>query len=323
MDGVFSKYWNDKREYDANHKVQMTTPAPAMSPMFNHTILFKTIEDRVNMSDVELRYFIQNNFQSIMNNLFDRSVGVKYIDAFQDVRFLDAFIDVIRNMQYFDPDVTVRCNLLAYHYITTSERFNKKPEVVHRMLEMSKVINRYKLIAIKKFGMPEQLETLLLVARYSDFNLDICVKRVDLMLATSAQIYKILGLSTEYEASSEAVDWMAKLLIELYKPEEWVYVLPYFMLDVIPDADGSPATEWITEEVEAIDSLLNLAVLKVLDTMIDSSVALRGILLSYAEGYRIMNYKRRPRFSFRTISYDYERIRNVMFEMEEENIHIP
>ena len=114
-----TKYWREKEAYDASHKMQLTTPAPQNSPLFNYAILFKNIEDRDNMSESELRYFIQRNFQSIMNNIFNKEIGIKYIDAFQDVRFLDAFIDVLNTMQFFDSDVIIRLNLLAYHYLTS------------------------------------------------------------------------------------------------------------------------------------------------------------------------------------------------------------
>ena len=302
----------------------MTTPVPAQSPMFNHSILFKTIDDRDNMSDAELRYFIQNNFMAIMNNVFDRSVGVRYIEAFKDGRFLDAFIDVISNIQYFESDVVVRLNLLVYHYITSSEQFNKKPEIVHKMVRIASIINRYKAISLKKLHMPETLENYLLIARYSDFNMDVCVKRVNLMLTASPQVYSLLNIDPSDEASDGVVDWIANLLIELYRPDEWALVLPYFMLDVIPDNDGTPATEWITPEVEFMYSALNLAVLKILDSMIDTSNSLRGIMVTYAEGYRIMNNKMPIRFSFQTISFDYPRLKNcIQLLADEENIYVP
>ena len=320
---LFNKYWNDKEKYeqDRQSKIVMTTPAPSMSPLFNHSILFRTIEDRNNMSDSELRYFIQNNFLAIMNNVFDRSVGSKYISAFQDSRFLDAFIDVISNMQYFDSDVIVRINLLAYHYAT---KIDPKPEITRRMLRMSSIVNRYKIIAMKKFNMPEDLERYLLIARYSDFNLNICVKRVDLMMISSPKMYNLLEFGNYYEASENSIHYMSNILMELYKPEEWIYVLPYMMTDVLPDNDDTPQTQWITPEVEAVDSTISLAILHILDTMIESSTRLRGILVSYAEGYRIMNLRQKTRFSFQSISYDYPRIKNVLYELEnEEKIYVP
>ena len=319
---VFSNYWKEKECYDANKKTQLTTPAPAQSPFFNNSVLFKTIDDRDTMSDSELRYFIQNNFPSIMNNVFNRDIGVKYIVAFQDVRFLDAFIDVVSRIQYFDADIIVKINLLIYHYITSSV---KKSELIYRMIRLGSIVNSSKLIALKKFNMPENLENYLLIARYSDFDLSVCVKRVNLMLITSQQIVSLLNIDTDYEASDTAIEWLANLLIELYRREEWNFVLPYFMLDVLPDADDLDTNkQWITPEVEAVDSAMSLAVLRVLDTMIDDSNTLRSILISYAEGYRIMNTGRKVRFSFQSISDDYPRLRAAVKFLEiNEEIYVP
>ena len=319
---VFSDYWQEKQEFDANKKMQLTTPAPSQSPLFNNSVLFKNIEDRDTMTDSELRYFIQNNFPAIMNNVFNKDIGTKYIIAFQDVRFLDAFIDVIYRMQFFDADVIVKINLLVYHYITSSV---KKLELIHRMVKLGSIVNSSKLIALKKFNMPENLENYLLIARYSDFDLRVCVKRVNLMIITSQQILSLLNIDNDFEATDSAIEWLANLLIELYRREEWNFVLPYFMLDVLPDADESdPNRQWITPEVEVIDSAMSLAVLKILDTMIDDSGTLRSILISYAEGYRIMNSGRPVRFSFQSISDDYPRLRAAVKFLEmNEDIYVP
>ena len=317
-----TKYWREKEAYDASHKMQLTTPAPQNSPLFNYAILFKNIEDRDNMSESELRYFIQRNFQSIMNNIFSKEIGIKYIDAFQDVRFLDAFIDVLNTMQFFDSDVIIRLNLLAYHYLTSPI---KKLEISSRMLSIGSIINRSKLIAFKKFNLPQNLENVLIIARYSDFDLNICVKRVNLILDLNPELLQILDINESYECSEESIDWLARILMELYRIEDWRFVLPYFMLNPLPDPDiDINAAGWITPEVEAVDSALNLAVLKILDELVGDSIKLRGILISYSEGYRILNKNITPRFSFQSISEEYQRLNNVINYLEiEENIYVP
>ena len=315
-------YYKEKAAYENNQ------PAPEVikpmdSPIFNHSILFKTIEDRDNMSDSELRYFIQRSFQAIMNNVFDSQVGNRYIIAFQDIRFLDAFIDVLMQMQFYDSDVIVRLNLLVYHYLTLPEN-NRRPEVAQRMVRIANIINRNKIIQLKKFSLQPTLESLLLVARFSDFDLNICVKRVDLMIVTSNQIYSRLNLDDPYDiVSDDSVRWLSSLLMELYRIEDWNFVLSYFMLDVLPDADDYN-NQWITPEVEAVDAALNLATLKVLDEMIDNSNRLKEILTTYAEGYRILSRYAPTRFSFQSLSADYQRLNNVVRYLEmEENIYVP
>ena len=323
---VFEKYWNDKKAYDEAHKndIKYVVPELSNAPMFNHSILFKTIEDRNNMTDAELRYFIHMNFMVILNNIFDQSVKHIYTEAFRDSRFLDAMIDVLNKIQYFEPDVNTRLNLIAYHYITQPENYIDKT-VLNKMITISKIINQNKVIALKKFRMPELIENYLLLSRYSDFNLEVCVKRVNLMLISSPSVIDFLGKDEILEASEKVVDFLAKLLIELYKVEEWPFVLPYYMVDVLPQAnENDPNTLWITPVVESMDSTMSLAVLKILDTMLPDTQILRGVLISYAEGYRLLNYKRPVKFSFKTISNEYTRLRNVIDYLEqEEHIYLP
>ncbi len=319
------KFWKEKAAYDeARAREPLVIPAPQASPMFNYSILFKNIENKDDMSESELRYFIQRNFQSIMNNLFSNDVGAKYLNAFQDPRFLDAFIDVIQQMQFFDSDVIVRINLLAYHYLTLPMNM-RKPEVSTRMMKMGSIVNRSKIIGMKKFNLPENIENVLLIARYSDFDLNICVKRVDAIIDINPEIFQILDIDeSSFECSEQSIDYLARLLMELYRIEDWNFVLPYFMLDTLPDPDIDPNAGWVTPEVEAVDSAMSLAVLKILDEMIDDSTKLKNILLSYAEGYRIMNNKRKPRFSFQSLSEEYQRLNNVINYLEsEENIYVP
>ena len=316
------QYFKEKAAYDAAKPAPMEVK-PMESPLFNHSILFKTIEDRNEMSDSELRYFIQRSFQAIMNNVFDSAVGARYVVAFQDERFLDAFIDVLLQMQFYDSDVIVRLNLICYHYLTLPE-MSKRAEVSQRMLKLSGIINRNKLIQMKKFGLQPNLESLLIVARFSDFDLSICVKRVNLMMVTSPQIYKKLNLGDPYDApTDDTIRLLSQLLLELYRVEDWNFVLGHFMLDVLPEYDEYN-NQWVTPEVEAVDSAMCLAVLKILDEMIDSSAKLREIMITYAEGYRIMNKRAPVKFSFQTISYEYQRLSSVIkYLAEEENIYVP
>ena len=319
------QFWNENAAYhEAKAQEPLVIPAPQSSPMFNYSILFKNIEDRDSMSESELRYFIQRNFQAIMNNIFSRDTGVKYVYAFQDGRFLDAFIDVLLQMQFFDSDVIVRLNLLAYHYLTAPPSI-RKSEISTRMLRIGSIVNRSKIISMKKFNLPENIEGVLLIARHSDFDLNICVKRVDLIINMNPEIFQILEIDeSSYECPEQSIDYLARLLMELYKVEDWGFVLPYFMLDTLPDPDIDPNAGWVTPEVEAVDSAMSLAVLRILDIMIDDSVRLKNILLSYAEGYRMMNNKKKPRFSFQSLSEEYERLNAVVAMLEvEENIYVP
>ena len=74
---AFQDYWSNKQVYDANQlqNLQTILPKPAENAVFNSSILFKTIDDRQYMTDQELRYFIHNNFLSIIANVLDPAVA--------------------------------------------------------------------------------------------------------------------------------------------------------------------------------------------------------------------------------------------------------
>lgn len=315
---LFETFWEEKRQFEENlHKKQVPPPPMANSPAFNQSILFKNIEDRNSMSEAELKYFIHNNFTVIMNNVFAPEVSPKYLQAFQEPRFLDAFIDVVSQLKYFDSDIGVRINLIVYDYIVTYSDSN--PAVLDRMKKLATIVNYSKSILLKKYNLPMFLDIYLLVSRYSTFDLNICVRRVNLMLIRNQKLASMLNIDPDSETSSESIDFLARLLVDLFSLDTWNLVLSYFMLDVLPAYDErNPVTQWVTPDVEAMDSAISLAILKVLDTMIASSAALKNVIATYAEGYRMMNWKKPVRFSFQSISEDYPRLKSVLKYLEDE-----
>lgn len=315
---VFEQYWNDKQAYEENQANNMVAPPPmANSPAFNQSILFKNIDDRNSMSEAELKYFIHNNFAVIMNNVFSPEVSGKYLAAFQEARFLDAFIEVVSHLKYFDGDIGVKINLIIYDYIIAYS--DSKPEILDKMKQLATIVNYSKSILLKKYNLPMFLDIYLLVARYSTFDLNVCVRRVNLMLIKNQRLANMLNIDPDTETSSESIDFLARLLVDLFALDTWNLVLSYFMLDVLPIYDErNPATQWVTPDVEAMDSAISLAILRVLDTMIPSSNALTTVIATYAEGYRMMNWKKPVRFSFQTISEEYPRLKNVIKYLEDE-----
>lgn len=321
---AFEQYWQEKKAYE--EKRLMTTPVkipqPSNAPMFNPAILFKTIEDRDTMTDAELRHFIHNNFQVIMNNVFTQPVAGKYLDAFKDPRFLGAFTEVITRIQYLEPDMVVRINLLIYDYITLPDN---QPDVLDQMKHLAAIVNYSKSVIFKKYNLQGNMDIYLLVARYSNFDLRICVRRVNLMLIRSQKLMSQLEIDPSSEASLKSVDFLAKLIYDLFDISTWNMVLSHFMLDVLPASDDSnPALQWITPYVEAMDSAVSLALLHLLDTLIPSSKMLIDILRSYSEGNNLIYGKYKKRFSFQSISEDYPRLLNALaYLSREEDIIVP
>lgn len=307
---MFDKYWKEKEEYDMNNQKDMVRILPMNSPTFNRSVFIQTIDSIPEMSDVDLRRFIQQHFNSIMNNTFSGQDSARYVALFRDVRFLDALIDVLIRMQFFEKDTVVRCNTICYHYLTLSE-CDKDPLVVSRMIQMSNVINRNGLPHLLGLGLRENLVSTLLIARYSDFDLNICVKRVDTIIIRQPK-----------ELMNQKM--IGEIFKSLYNPmEEFPRIFPYFMLDVLPDYNENiPNTLWITDDIDEVNSVMNLAVLDILDNL--PSQLIRNTLVNYAEGYRIVNSGKRVRFSMQRLSDDYYRINDIVYALaERENIYVP
>ena len=307
---MFEKYWAEKELYDKNNKVEMVKIIPQNSPMFNRSVFMQTIDNIPQMSDVELRKFINQYFGSILNNTFFGRDNNKYIACFADARFLDAFIDVIVTMQYFEKDIIVKCNTICYHYLTLPEHA-KDPKIIGRMLRMSSIINRTGLPRLLGLGLSDNLASMILIARYSDLDLNICVKRVDFIIITQPK-----ELMTQ------------KMITEIFKNlfdvmTDFNRIFPYFMLDIVPDYnENDESTWWFTDEIDEVNSTMNLAVLDILDNL--PTPIIRSTLINYAEGYRIVNSNRMVRFSMQRLSDDYYRINNVIYNLcVNENIYVP
>ena len=225
----------------------------------------------------------------------------KYIHYFQDVRFLDAFIDVLKSMDFIEKDDIVRLNTMCYHYITIPKD-KQNYRVVSRMMEVSNIINRHNLPRLLGLGLSSNLASILLIARYSDIDLNVCVKRVNFIIITQPK-----------ELMSERmIEEILKILYNVL--DDLVRIFPPIMMDILPDYDeNNPNTLWISEDIQEVNSTLNLALLNILDNLPTQTI--RSVLLNYTEAMNMVYKNYQVRFSLRCLSEDYYRINNVINEM--------
>lgn len=309
MSNFTDKYWNDKKNYDKNHPVEMIRLIPTENPNINIGILKQNIENMDNLNETELRNMIGRSLKSILKNLFGKEAH-KYARYFQNLRFLDAFIDVISTINYIEKDDVVRINTLCYHYITLPND-KKDYKVTSRMMKISRIVNKHSLPSLLGLGLSENLACTLLIARYSDIDLEICVKRVDFIIMTQPKTIMSLNMIEE-------------IIKRLYNiMEDYFRIFPYFMMDVIPDYDDNDETTWwVTEDVDEVSSTMNLAMLNIMDNL--PSQLIRNTIVNYTEGCDIVYKNRKLRFSLRSLSDDYYRINAVIEHlMYNEGIIVP
>lgn len=309
---MFDNFYKECREYNDAHQVEMVKlSAPVDSPTFNKSALLQTLDDIPSMSFDELRNFVARNFNRILDNVFSGNDINEHVMCFTNVNFLDAFIVVLQqNTRFeFEANIIIKCNNISYDYISFKD--TKDPAVVSRMIAIGNIINRRTVPRLLGLGLNPDLASILAIARYSSFNLELCVKRIDDILLRQPKALMSQEMITE-------------IFRILYAGRDiWVHVFQYFMMDVIPEYDESnPAVAWVTEDVEEINSIMNLAMLDIINT--EPTGVINDVIIEYGGSYYMTNNGKPVRFSLHTISDDYSRIRDaVIYLTRNEDIAVP
>lgn len=308
---AFEQFYQELQQQALANPPQQNVPvAPQYSPMFNKNILMQNIYDIPNMGDAELRNFISRHFVSIFNNIFnaDMNIASDHIRCFTDVRFLDALIDVLQINTFYDNDIIIKCNNVCYDYLSLNS--SRDPEVVARMIRIGNIINRNNLPRLLGLGLRQDLATMINISRYSSFDLSICVRRVNHILITQPKAVMSFEMITE--------------IFKIIYGERgiWIRAFQYFMFDVIPEYNEYDINaHWVTEEVEEINSTINIVILDLLNY--EPYEVIRGALVNYAEIYSMMNRNSPIRFTMQRLSDDYSRINDVVDALKEECIIVP
>lgn len=297
MSDIYKDFWEEANKYDAEHPIQVIKVRVDENPNFNLEILKQNIDHVNDMSDSELRSFIKKCFKSIMRDLFGAEMP-KYIKYFQDIRFLNAFIDVVLSLEFIDKEDIIRINTMCYHYITLPKD-KQDYRVLDRMMQLSNIVNKLNIPRLLGLGLSSNLASILLIARYSDIDLNVCVKRVDFIIITQPKELM----------SEKMIEEIFKILYNVM--DDFHRIFPYIMMDTLPEYDeNNPNTFWVTDDIQEVNSTLNLAILNIIDNL--PSQTIRGIILNYSEAMSMIYKNQIVRFSLRNLSEDYYRINNII-----------
>lgn len=297
MSDIYKDFWEEANKYDAEHPIQVIKVRVDENPNFNLEILKQNIDHVNDMTDSELRSFIKKCFKSIMRDLFGAEMP-KYIKYFQDIRFLSAFIDVVLSLEFIDKEDIIRINTMCYHYITLPKE-KQDYRVLDRMMQLSNIVNKLNIPRLLGLGLSSNLASILLIARYSDIDLNVCVKRVDFIIITQPKELM----------SEKMIEEIFKILYNVM--DDFHRIFPYIMMDILPEYDeNNPNTFWVTDDIQEVNSTLNLAILNIIDNL--PSQTIRGIILNYSEAMSMVYKNQTVRFSLRNLSEDYYRINNVI-----------
>lgn len=272
-------------------------PTVDQNPTFSKEALYTGIKNIPSMTYEELRIFIERNMDNILKDSINGNQ--EYIKYFTNIDFLDAFINVLETKQYYSPNIIVWVNNICYDYITQNKKDN---ETSRRILRIANIVNRHKMPKLLGLGLPPSVAITLLMARYSSStNLFTCIKRLNFVIITQPKTLM-------------SYDMMLEICKILY--DDIARQFQYFMLDVIPQySDENPT--WVTEEVEEVNSVLNLVILDLLNQQPLQTI--KTAISDYILSYGALHSKAPYRFALKNLSDDYYRINMVVQDLMSTN----
>lgn len=310
---MLEDFYRESAERSEKNKVEMVKILPMNSPMFNKNALFQSIYDIPKMDDLQLRSFVNVHYETIVNAVYDNTNKYSALDnlaCFTNTRFLDALIDVLQN-KHINRMLAIKFNNICYDYISYS---GHTQAVSSRMMRISNIINSAEIPRLIGIGIRYDVASYLMMARYSSFDLAKCVRNVNYVLISRPK--EEMKYDTVLKAFQIIYNDMADRDI-------WTRIFGYFMMDVVPmRVEQDKSTHWITNEVIENNSILNLVVLEILNTIPKSKI--RSALINYSSLYYMANNGKPVRFSLRSLSNDYANI-NIVIELlrNDENILVP
>ena len=271
-------------------------PTVDQNPAFSKEALYTGIKNIPSMTYEELRIFIERNMDNILKDSINGNQ--EYIKYFTNIDFLDAFINVLETKQYYSPNIIVWVNNICYDYITQNKKDN---ETSRRILRIANIVNRHKMPKLLGLGLPPSVAITLLMARYSSStNLFTCIKRLNFVIITQPKTLM-------------SYDMMLEICKILY--DDIARQFQYFMLDVIPQY--SDEKTWVTEEIEEVNSVLNLVILDLLNQQPLQTI--KTAISDYILSYGALHSKAPYRFALKNLSDDYYRINMVVQDLMSTN----
>lgn len=268
----------------------------------NIVLTTDTLKDKLssNLTDKELYDVVKEYYYKILNIIFestDKDTKRFYVDLFTNAKFIQALTQA---MYTVTPDDTSkkRLNKMCYDYLFISKD-DSNEYVKGLLLSLAKTINRDKIPLLCAIPLPEDLSSMIALARYSSEKEIVNVKRLNRVLMDQPA-----DLITE------------QMVVDIYQTL-FDHVLPLFtgvMLDV-----ESPSN--ISTNALEIYGIITLAALDIMNELPIVDIK-KG--LSLFDEDRTIQYSDRPiRINLESISqYDYPRILTAIDQLRNDEITI-
>ncbi len=263
----------------------------------NRDLFKRTLHNINNIDNINLKAFIQANIDQIINDIINNNAD--YVDIFQNYRFLDIFTEVINsiNITY---NITLGCNKLSYDYITLSED-HIDTTVKNKLINLSNIVNRNTIKRLMDIGINTTDACNISICRYSSGNEKINTERLNFILCKmNSSVITLQNIIYIYEILYDNISSLfSGIMFETYTEEEEDDFGYDFMNNY---------------------SNINIAILTIVNNL--PSDKIETLLRGFVEEWK-SNKCPQTRFSFRSISNDYNKINNVVEGLIANDIYIP
>ena len=263
----------------------------------NRDLFKRTLHNIANMDNSNLKAFIQANIDQIINDIINNDAD--YVGIFQDYRFLDIFTEVISS-NAITYNTILGCNKLAYDYITLSEDHIDNT-VKNKLINLSNIVNRTTIKRLMDLGLSTIDACNIAICRYSSGNEKINTERLNFMLCKmNSNIVTLQNIIYIYEILYDSISSLfSGIMFETYTEEEEDDFGYDFMNNY---------------------SNISIAILTIVNNLPSDKIDI--LLRGYVEEWKT-NKCPQTRFSFRSISNDYNKINNVVEGLIASDIYIP
>lgn len=292
---MFKKLLKDVEEKGKETYIeQKLTSNPAIS----QTAFKAQMSNIGGMGERELYDLVRISYKSILNDILERR-DAEYLNVFTSPKFISILTQVLNSVQLTYSE-RLCCNKLSYDYITLKDN---DPYVHELLFILSKTVNRDRIQSLMCIGIPEKLASYMALARASDQNEQINIKRLNHIMISSCP-ESLMTIQT---------------IINIYERlfDQFRMVFQTTMFDIYDNE------EWITDSMLEINSNVSYAVCTILNDMPMKSIM--TILRGYTEDFQNLHGGDRTkiRFSMKALSDDFNRINAIVEQLEEEQVFVP
>lgn len=250
------------------------------------------------LSDSQLYKLLSINLENVLTKII-RNNDIRYIKAIVTPRFLNTLIRVACTKD-LDFMYVKYINTIIYDYLILDDHL-KDSNVENLLYSLAKIINRRYIPLLVGAGIPEKLSTFIVLSRFSSNIEETNVRRMNFVIS----------------GSSDTALFDEQTIVNIYQ-YLFNHVTPLFigtMFDTVNEEE-----EWITDDILEISSVINLAVIDILNSLPTESIT--RVLKSFLEVYE---YREQPeiKFSLNTLSNDYSQINQAINNLKNQGYRIP